>query len=424
MKVWAASASVISLSLAYFGVACSSEPPNDNQFTGGTTSTGGGGAGTTAGTNSTAGTMSMAGTTPVAGTSTGGTGTQGGSDAGGSGGTGTAGGTGGSTAGGTGGGACPPGVDGHCKAGFDYPKVDGYTLALVEEFDEPINLNTDPIWTWSDGAPADGQTSFREEAIKFEGGYMTLTADKPAGCAANQNSCIAPRKSYGEAQAPATQADLGPMGVYSGELRSKYNNYRYGRYEVKLQPPNQPMGNFLSTMFIFRTPKNVQWNEIDIELEPWHGANMVNGNAVNFTGPGNAPVGYPNDPGRNDAFEVAGPGQFDKFAEHVYAFNWTPGKIDWFVDGQMIHTFSGEAQNMVASQSAKIMMNLWVFASSAAFGDPTKNTFPMVAKYDWFRFYKLNTETMYPCKPTPTCLPDADKTASSQNNPKEMMYGK
>lgn len=147
---------------------------------------------------------------------------------------------------------------------------------------------------------------------------------------------------------------------------------------------------------------------------------------MNFTGPGNAPVGYPNDPSRNDAFEVDGPGgaAFNKFAEHVYAFNWTPGKIDWFVDDQPIHSFSGEPQNMVASQSAKIMMNLWVFASSAAFGDPTKNTYPMVAKYDWFRFYKLDTETTYPCSPTPGCLPAADKTSSSQNNPKEVNYGK
>jgi beta-glucanase (GH16 family) len=322
-------------------------------------------------------------------------------------------------------GDCPAGVDGHCKAGFDYPKIPGYTLKLVEEFDAPLDLNNDKIWTWSDGAPADGQTSFREEAIKFEGGYMTLTADKPAGCAANQTQCIPPRKSYGEAQAPGTQADLGLMGVYSGELRSKYNNYRYGHYEVKMQPPNQPMGNFLSTMFIFRTPKNVQWNEIDIELEPWHAATAVNGNAVNFMGPGNSPVGYPNDPGRNDAFEVNGPGQFDKFAEHIYAFNWTPGKIEWFVDGTSIHTFTGEPQNMVSSKSAKIMMNLWVFGSSAAFGDPTKNTYPMTAKYDWFRFYTLDgMETMYPCKETPGCLPAEDKTGSSQNNPKEVNYGK
>ena len=60
----------------------------------------------------------------------------------------------------------------------------------------------------------------------------------------------------------------------------------------------------------------------------------------------------------------------------------------------------------------------------SAFGDPAKNTFPMVAKYDWFRFYQYDMDKMYPCTGTPGCLPADDKTASSQNNPKEQNYGK
>lgn len=402
MKVWA-SASAIGLSMAYFSTACSSEPPGNGYVAPSS------GAKSASGANSTAGSTGMGGSTGSAGTPA----------AGGSAGSGTAG------AGGVApGGECPAGVLGHCKAGFAYPEVAGFTLALVEEFDAPLDLNTDPIWTWSDGNPSDGQTAFREEAIKFEGGYMTLTADKPAGCTVEQNNCIDPRDAFGEAQAPGVKASIGPMGVWSGELRSKYNNYRYGRYEVKLLPPNQPMGNYLSTMFIFRTPKNVVWNEIDIELEPWKASDLVFGNAVNFSGPG-GPVGYPNDPARNEAWEASGGVGFDKFAEHVYAFSWTPGKIEWFADGNLIHTFTGEPMNPVSDKSAKIMMNLWVFGGSGAFGDPTKNTYPMVAKYDWFRFYKLDgaMEPTYPCIATPGCLPEEDRTTSSQNNPKEVNYG-
>jgi hypothetical protein len=71
-------------------------------------------------------------------------------------------------------------------------------------------------------------------------------------------------------------------------------------------------------------------------------------------------------------------------------------------------------------------MSLWVFGGSGAFGDPSKNTYPMVAKYDWFRFYELDSELepTYPCDATPGCLPAEDKTVSSQNNPKEVSYGK
>jgi beta-glucanase (GH16 family) len=320
---------------------------------------------------------------------------------------------------------CPPNVAGHCKPGAVYPDYPGYTLALVEDFEAPLDLNNDPIWTWSDGNPADGQTGFREEAIKFDGGYMTLSADKPPGCTASEKTCIAPRDSFAEAQAPSTKASIGEMGVWSGELRSKYNNYRYGRYEAKLQPPNQPNGNYLSMMYVFRTPKNVVWTEIDVMLEPWKTGDLVFGNAINFVGPGGQ-VGYPNDPARNDAWEASVGAGFDKFAEHVYAFNWTPEKVEWFVDGKSVHTFTGEPQNLISTKSAKIMMNLWVFGGSAAFGDPTKNTYPMAAKFDWFRFYRLadvTQEPTYPCSPAPACLPAADKTKSSQNNPKETNYG-
>ena len=74
--------------------------------------------------------------------------------------------------------------------------------------------------------------------------------------------------------------------------------------------------------------------------------------------------------------------------------------------------------------SFRILMNsLWIFASSAAFGNPAQNQYPFSAKYDWFRFYKLDSETTYPCSPTPACLPAEDKTKSSQNNPKEQAYG-
>jgi hypothetical protein len=43
----------------------------------------------------------------------------------------------------------------------------------------------------------------------------------------------------------------------------------------------------------------------------------------------------------------------------------------------------------------------------------------MVSEYDWFRFYKWNEETMYPCTPTPDCLPAEDKHVNSKNNPEE-----
>ena len=73
--------------------------------------------------------------------------------------------------------------------------------------------------------------------------------------------------------------------------------------------------------------------------------------------------------------------------------------------------------------SAKILMNLWIFASNAYGGDPKRNTYPMTATYDYFRFYKSNTDTKYPCAPYPACV--AGTPAShpdnilSKNNPND-----
>jgi len=382
-------------------------------LTGGTGGTGGGSAGK-AGSGGTAG--------------TGGKGGSGGATAGGGSG-GTTGGGGSAGSAGSGGEvACPAGVVGHCSAGVTYAPQAGFTLALVEDFPAPLDLDTDPVFTWSDGSPADGQTGFRKQQITFANDTMIITAEQPSGCTATTSNpgCIAPRASasYAEALSPNAVASIGAMGVWSGELRSKYNNYRYGYYEVKYQAPvanpgqegtDTMAGDFLATMFVFRSPKNVFWNEIDIELEANH-HNMVAGNAVNAQGA----VGYPG--GNADAWTAPGPTGYNITQPHVYAFSWTPTKIEWFCDGVSIQTFTGSAADPIPTLSAKIMMNLWVF-SGTAFGDGKNNKYPLHATYDYFHFYKWGQETTYPCDPLPGCLAPADKTKSAQNNLNEVNYG-
>lgn len=386
----------------------------------------GGDGGTAAGVES-GGATSQAGennggTSTAAGTGNGGGGTTNGGA--GSGGTGGTGGTGGSGGGGPEG-PCPANVVGHCDRDAVYPAYAGYTLALVEDFPVALDLDNDPVFTWSDAAPPDGQTGFRKEGLSFEAGKLVITASKPPGCSVLSNDCIAARPSYGEAISPNKTASVPAEGVWSGELRSRYNNYRYGRYEVKMAAPvanpgqqnNDSMsGNFLTMMYAYRTPRNVQWAEIDLILQADQHA-KVNTNIVSATGA----VGYPNG---NASPATATPATgYTIYDEHVYAFEWKSSGIAWYLDGQPIHSFSGSAQVPIPSVSVKIMLSLWVFSSNVAFGDPALNKFPFSAKYDYFRFYRLNTETTYPCSPAPACLPAADKTQSAQNNPSEPNYG-
>ena len=108
---------------------------------------------------------------------------------------------------------------------------------------------------------------------------------------------------------------------------------------------------------------------------------------------------------------------------HTYAFEALPDHVTYFVDGVPVRTKQkGVGQNklIVPERSMKVMMNNWVFNGTAfGGGDPTKNTYPLVGEYDWFRFYKWDQDTSYPCDPLPACLPADDKDLSA-NNPKEM----
>jgi beta-glucanase (GH16 family) len=125
-------------------------------------------------------------------------------------------------------------------------------------------------------------------------------------------------------------------------------------------------------------------------------------------------------PGIEDAASTSlGNGFTSRTATHVYAFEWTPDQIVWFVDGTVVRTGANSGANDlkvdVPEKSAKILLNLWVFANNAYGGDPANNKYPLYTEVDWFRFYRWNDDTTYPCNPVPACLSAADKDMSKNN---------
>jgi|GEM_PF-1339827 beta-glucanase (GH16 family) len=302
------------------------------------------------------------------------------------------------------------GVIGHPDPCINYPTRPGYNLYLAEEFEQPIDLDNDPNWTWSDGAIDQGQVRFIESQITFAGGDMLITTSKiaqPASASFAENSTI------------------GPKPLSSGEFRTKYNNYRYGWYEARYKPPTSS-GNFISTLFAFRTPKTIAWREIDNELTA-NGLDILGTNVYWQNNAGNYVCNYA------DQLDVT-LGVADVQSDfHVYAMEWAPTYIKWYVD-DMTHPVRTKTPTEVVTNcpgstftvaipelSAKIMMNLWIFAAANGYGgnDPTKNTYPMTAMYDYFRFYKAATgESTYPCSPTPGCIAHSD-IIMSKNNPND-----
>jgi len=285
----------------------------------------------------------------------------------------------------------------------DYPEHDGFTLFLVEEFDEPIDLDNDPIWTWSDGGLAEGQTRFVKEQLKFEDGKMKIMVEKNPGVEVQPCS-------------RAMSSELWTMPLISGELRTRHNWFRYGRYEARIKAPSihedNPWidGNYISTMFLYRDANFHHWREIDFEItgDTPHSVttNMLYADytldwspkiqhSVHHAIRGNT---------RNDF--------------HTYAFEWLPDRVTWYIDGKKIRELK-QGRTPIPNMSGKIMMNLWIFGEHAYFGGRQmhNNQYPLHSEYDWIRFYKWKGDKEYPCDGLSTdCLKHED-TFLSGNNP-------
>ena len=378
-------------------VACSLSPDESETPSGAAGSSGSG-----AGTSGSSGAAGSGGGSGAAGAG------------GGSGSGGTAGATGGS-AGSTGGSAgtsdAGTGTDGGTGTGCQgvlghptqpcasIPTYPGVKIALVEDFDSPLDLDADPIWTYSDGFSDQAQARFIKSAISFANGSAQITMDRPAGGAP-------PGPTYAESTQAAFPAPVNTNpALTSGELRTKYNNFKYGYYEFRIKPPVNTTGNFIAAAFVFRTPKWQDWRELDIELQAANKSRVVPTNVIVGQNQG----GW--NPGISDALDVSV--SFDTQADfHTYGFDWQPTVVHFYIDRATnpnpVRTYSTGAKLPIPNKSAKIMLNFWLFTSNAlGGGSPANNQYPMTMQVDYVRFYKSDQEPFYPCTPTPACLSDA-----------------
>ena len=143
-------------------------------------------------------------------------------------------------------------------------------------------------------------------------------------------------------------------------------------------------------MFVFRDAKFHHWREIDIEVTGDHHnsvtTNVLSADNTEWWSPRIAA-------GQERTVQGNARAEF-----HTYGFEWLPNKVTWFIDGKVVRTHYG-GHPPIPDKSAKIMMNLWIFGPKANFGgkEIENNRYPMTSEYDWFRFYKWDGESTYPC---------------------------
>ena len=230
---------------------------------------------------------------------------------------------------------------------------EGYEMFFEDEFDAP----NEDFWDRGD-ATFDGNLAyFRPENITYEGGRMILNLK---------------------------EENFQGRSYTGAELRTDNQDgfYGYGCYEVRMKSAG-PSGT-VSSFFGFRYNP---WQEIDIEVVGKNNQAMLTNIYFN-----EGPEGDPN----NDAFQTPPFPEnvalsYDASEEfHNYAFEWLPGEIKWYRDGQLVKqaTATGADPNQIPDIDMQIMMNLWVSDSPSFAGEVDDSNFPVQSEYEWVRFYR------------------------------------
>jgi hypothetical protein len=299
-------------------------------------------------------------------------------------------------------GSAVEGVFGHPDPSIDYPKYEGFTLWLAEEFNEAIDIDKDKFWTWSDGGLREGEVRFVKRGLQFRDGKMIIEVsnEKPFP---QTESC-----------SHASVEHIGYKPLTSGELRSRHNMFRYGRYEVRMKAPEVQKGNpnvngnFISTMFVYRDANAHHWREIDFEITA-DGPNSLTTNQLYADGTKNWKP-YLQDSRKPYIGNINVRSDF-----HTYMFEWTPSGVVWFVDGKEVRRGS---KLKTPEMSTKIMMNLWIFTGGHFGGNQIyNNRYPFHAEYEYFRFYKWDKDDKSPCADGGTSCLTEDDSYLSGNNP-------
>ncbi|MFJ8959799.1 glycoside hydrolase family 16 protein [Lentzea sp. NPDC102401] len=223
--------------------------------------------------------------------------------------------------------------------------------AVADAAPLPIGGNfTDNFDWWDTGRwqKADGWTNgsmfnvgWRADHVGFQGGAMGLRLDTtpcPNGCSGRPYA--------------------------SGELRTA-NFYTYGRFEMRMKAAKS--SGAVSGFFTYTGQTDGQpWDEIDIEIL---GKNPTQMQTNYFT----------NGTGNHETIINLG---FDSSAGfHDYAIEWRQGRIQWFVDGRLVHTENG-SRGPLPTHPQRFMANLWAGTGVDGWTGPFNYTGPLNAVYE------------------------------------------
>ncbi|GAA0579332.1 family 16 glycosylhydrolase [Caenispirillum bisanense] len=148
--------------------------------------------------------------------------------------------------------------------------------------------------------------------------------------------------------------DAGGDGLGGGEVRTR-RRLGHGLFGARLRASAHP--GAITAVFLYTGPaEGTPHHEIDIEIK---GDDPTRLHATYWTD--------------GVAVEASVPLPFDASAGfHDYAVRWLPDRIDWLVDGTVVHTAPPGGAVPLPSEPAFLMLNLWGATGAA----PWSTDFP------------------------------------------------
>lgn len=268
---------------------------------------------------------------------------------------------------------------------------EGFTLVIDDRFDRFDST----LWSRGDGAVGtESMCRFQDQGVVVEDGTLKLIVR--------------------EEKVPASfsedhQAEKLAYNYSCGELRTiEERKFHYGRLEARMKAPDrQRASGYISSLFTFRYAQDptsdvahkIEWEEIDVELEGGRPdkfqANLIYGkDAESWL-----------ETRRFGAWEdKIDTGPVDEW--RVFAIEWLPDSIRWYVDGDLVKTLLAtdidcdpeclppqEHPTPIPNNPTTIMMNTWIPNDEIQDffgGNKAGNRYPLIAEYDWFRYYEWN----------------------------------
>ena len=277
-----------------------------------------------------------------------------------------------------------------------YPGYTGDYLGFTLTIDERFDRFDKTLWRTGDGAVGgESMCRFQADGVRVEDGKLILEVreeDVPPGWSKDH------------------EQEKGPYDYACGEVRTvEGREFLYGRIEARMKaPPREAASGYISSLFTYRfeedptssTPDSVEWDEIDVELEGGRPdkfqANLIYGKDTWEWWRTRQYGAW------EDKIEV---GPVDEW--RVFAIEWLPDMIRWYVDGELVKTLSQEDLDCtpecvppqdfptpIPDNPTTILMNFWIPVDAVQDyfgGNKERNQYPMTTEYDWFRYYELDS---------------------------------